>query len=124
MIKLGHDVRIMAPHFVAPYRKSGKNDLNNAEAICEAVSRPHMRFVAVKTEAQQSALMVHRVRASINTERTALINQIRGLLQEFGIILAKGASTFSKRFLEVVEAENFPWMQWRSWPNCADTCWH
>lgn len=83
-----------------------------------------MRFVAVKTEAQQSALMVHRVRASINTERTALINQIRGLLQEFGIILAKGASTFSKRFLEVVEAENFPWMQWRSWPNCADTCWH
>jgi transposase len=108
MIKLGHEVRIMAPQFVAPYRKSGKNDLNDAEAICEAVSRPHMRFVAVKTEAQQSALMVHRVRASINTERTALINQMRGLLQEFGIVLAKGASTFSKRFLEVLETENLP----------------
>lgn len=64
MIKLGHEVRIMAPQFVAPYRKIGKNDINDAEAICEAVSRPHMRFVAVKTEAQQSALMVHRVRSS------------------------------------------------------------
>ena len=106
--KLGHEVRIMAPQFVAPYRKSGKNDLNDAEAICEAVSRPHMRFVAVKTEAQQSALMVHRVRASINTERTALINQMRGLLQEFGFVIAKGASNFSKRFLEVLEKENLP----------------
>lgn len=108
MIKLGHEVRIMAPQFVAPYRKSGKNDINDAEAICEAVSRPHMRFVAVKTEAQQSALMVHRVRSSINTERTALINETRGLLQEFGVVLAKGASTFSKRFLEVLEMENLP----------------
>ena len=106
--KLGHEVRIMAPQFVAPYRKSGKNDLNDAEAICEAVSRPHMRFVAVKIEAQQSALMVHRVRASINTERTALINQMRGLLQEFGFVIAKGASNFSKRFLEVLEKENLP----------------
>ena len=106
--KLGHEVRIMAPQFVAPYRKSGKNDLNDAEAICEAVSRPHMRFIAVKTEAQQSALMVHRVRASINTERTALINQMRGLLQEFGFVIAKGASNFSKRFLEVLEKENLP----------------
>lgn len=106
--KLGHEVRIMAPQFVAPYRKSGKNDLNDAEAICEAVSRPHMRFIAVKTEAQQSALIVHRVRASVNTERTALINQMRGLLQEFGFVIAKGASNFSKRFLEVLEKENLP----------------
>ena len=85
--KLGHQVRIIAPQFVSPYRKSGKNDANDAEAICEAVARPNMRFVAIKATEQQAALVVHRAREAIKAERTALINQIRGLLQEFGIVL-------------------------------------
>ena len=87
---LGHTVRIMAPRFVAPYRKSGKNDGNDAEAICEAVGRPSMRFVAVKSAEQQALLVVHRVRKGLSDERTALINQLRGLLSEFGIVIAKG----------------------------------
>jgi transposase len=88
--KLGHTVRIMAPRFVAPYRKSGKNDGNDAEAICEAVSRPSMRFVAVKSAEQQALLVIHRVRKGLSDERTALINQLRGLLSEFGIVIPKG----------------------------------
>jgi transposase len=88
--KLGHTVKIMAPRFVAPYRKSGKNDGNDAEAICEAVGRPSMRFVAVKSAEQQALLVVHRVRKGLTDERTALINQLRGLLSEFGIVIPKG----------------------------------
>jgi len=88
--KLGHTVRIMAPRFVAPYRKSGKNDGNDAEAICEAVGRPSMRFVAEKSVEQQALLVVHRVRKGLSDERTALINQLRGLLSEFGVVIAKG----------------------------------
>lgn len=80
----------MAPCFVAPYRKSGKNDGNDAEAICEAVGRPSMRFVAVKSTEQQALLVVHRVRKGLSDERTALINQLRGLLSEFGIVIPKG----------------------------------
>lgn len=88
--KLGHTVRIMAPCFVAPYRKSGKNDGNDAEAICEAVGRPSMRFVALKSVEQQALLVLHRVRKGLSDERTALINQLRGLLSEFGIVIPKG----------------------------------
>ena len=88
--KLGHTVRIMAPRFVTPYRKSGKNDGNDAEAICEAVGRPSMRFVAVKSAEQQALLVVHRVRKGLVEERTGLINQLRGLLSEFGIVIPKG----------------------------------
>ena len=88
--KLGHTVKIMAPRFVAPYRKSGKNDGNDAEAICEAVGRPSMRFVALKSAEQQALLVVHRVRKGLTDERTALINQLRGLLSEFGIVIPKG----------------------------------
>ncbi|MBU2858039.1 IS110 family transposase [Acidithiobacillus ferrooxidans] len=106
--KLGHQVRIIAPQFVSPYRKSGKNDANDSEAICEAVARPNMRFVAIKTPEQQAALVVHRAREAIKTERTALINQIRGLLQEFGIVLPQGAATFSKRLVEVLEDSGMP----------------
>lgn len=80
---------------VIPYRKSGKNDANDAEAICEAVSRPNMHFVAVKTTEQQSSLLVHRVRESVKEARTASINQIRGLLMEFGIVLPQGKRTDS-----------------------------
>ena len=85
--KLGHEVRLMAAAHVTPYRKSrkGKNDRNDAEAICEAMARPNMRFVTVKSEEQQSLLVLHRLRAGLRDERTAQINRIRGLLAEFGI---------------------------------------
>src|SRR5229473_5990494 len=85
--ELGHTVRLMAPVFVAPYRKSGKNDGNDAEAICEAVSRPNMRFVPVKSAEQQAILALHRVRQGWIGERTATINRIRALLTEFGVVL-------------------------------------
>lgn len=90
LIKLGHDARLMAAQFVSPYRKSGKNDANDAEAICEAVGRPNMRFVPVKSEEAQAVLAVHRARALTVSERTALVNQVRGLLGEFGIITGAG----------------------------------
>jgi len=88
--KLGHEVGIMACKFIAPFRKGGKNDNNDAEAICEAVSRSTIWFVPVKTADQQAALCVHRVRQGLIAERTALINQLRGLLSEFGFVLPKG----------------------------------
>jgi len=87
--ELGHTAKLMAPKFVAPYRKSGKNDGNDAEAICEAVSRPSMRFVPVKSVEQQAMLTLHRVRLGFVEERTATINRIRGLLAEFGVVLAQ-----------------------------------
>jgi transposase len=86
----GHTVRLIAPKLVTPYRmsgKRGKNDAADAAAICEAVQRPHMRFVPVKSEDQQSRLMVHRARQGFVAARTACINRIRGLLSEFGIVL-------------------------------------
>jgi transposase len=83
--ELGHEVRLMAPAFVAPYRKSGKNDGNDAEAICEAVSRPNMRFVPVKSAEQQALLALHRVRQGWIQERTATINRLRAVLTEFGV---------------------------------------
>jgi len=75
--KLGHTARLMAAQFVNPYRKSGKNDVNDAEAICEAVGRPNMRFVPPKSEEQQALLMVHRARSLVVDNRTAQVNQIR-----------------------------------------------
>ena len=89
--QFGHTVRIMAPRFVSPYRKSGKNDGNDAEAICEAVQRPNMRFVPVKSVDQQAVLALHRVRHGFVEERTATINRVRGLLAEFGVVLAHDA---------------------------------
>jgi transposase len=89
--RFGHTVRLMAPKFVAPYRKSGKNDGNDAEAICEAVRRPNMRFVPVKSAEQQAVLTLHRVRQGFVEERTATINRIRGLMSEFGVVLAQRA---------------------------------
>ena len=87
----GHRIGIMMARFVAPYRKSSKNDGNDAEAICEAVGRPNMRFVPVKTAEQQAILVLHRARQGFITERTATINRIRGLLAEFGIVLPQRA---------------------------------
>ena len=77
----------MAAKFVAPYRKGGKNDGNDAEAICEAVSRPNMLFVPVKSMEQHALLTLHRVRLGFIEERTATINRVRGLLMEFGAVL-------------------------------------
>jgi transposase len=88
--KLGHDVRLMAVQLSNPYRTKQKNDRNDAEAICEAVSRPQMRFVPIKTVEQQALLPGHRARDLVGSERTAVANQIRGLLLEYGIAIAAG----------------------------------
>lgn len=107
LTQLGHRVGIMAPRFVAPYRKSGKNDDNDAEAICEAVSRPHMRFVPVKGAEQQAVLCLHRVRKGVVDERTAQINQLRGLLAEFGLVMPKGRYSAQQAIPLILEdAEN------------------
>jgi len=101
LIRLGHDVRLMAAQFVIPYRKSGKNDATDAEAICEAVGRPNMRFVPVKSEEAQAVLAVHRARALTVSERTALVNQVRGLLGEFGIVASAGIAHARKLLAEI-----------------------
>ncbi len=88
--ELGHTVRLMAPQFVKPYVKTNKSDRNDAEAICEAVGRPNMRFVAVKTAPMQAVLALHRARHGFVRARTAQANQIRGLLAEFGMVIATG----------------------------------
>jgi transposase len=100
---LGHDVRLIAPQFVAPYRKNDKNDGNDAEAICEAVGRPNMRFVAVKAPEQQAVLVLHRVRERVVGERTALMNQARGLLAEFGITVPQGVDRLRKALPDILE---------------------
>lgn len=87
---LGHEVRLIPPQFVKPYVKSNKNDAADAEAICEAVARPNMRFVAVKTPSTQALLCLHRARQGFIKQRTAQSNQIRGLLAEFGVIFPRG----------------------------------
>ena len=105
--KLGHTVKLMAAQFVIPYRKRGKNDANDAEAICEAVSRPNMHFVAVKTEEQQAVLMVHRARSLVMANRTAQSNQIRGLLGEFGLVVPQGVAQLRRKLPQILEdAEN------------------
>ena len=88
--KLGHEVRLIAPQFVRPFVKTNKNDAADAAAIWEAVQRPDMRFVAVKTEEQQSVLTLHRMRSQLIKIRTMQVNQIRGLLYEFGADLPQG----------------------------------
>jgi len=88
--QLGHEVRIIAVKFIEPYRKGGKNDNNDAEAICEAVRRPNIWHVPVKSADQQAQLCVHRVRQGVVRDRTAWVNRLRGLLAEFGLVLPKG----------------------------------
>ena len=99
----GHTVRLMAPKFVAPYRKSGKNDGNDAEAICEAVTRPSMRFVPVKSIEQQALLALHRVRQGFVVERTAIINRLRGLMSEFGVVLPLRSVTVRRQAAAAAE---------------------
>jgi transposase len=103
---MGLDARLVAGHFVTPYRmagKSGKNDANDAAAICEAAGRPHMRFVPVKTTEQQGQLAVHRLREGFKEERTALINRIRGLLTEFGLVFPQSPEALRSMLAEVIE---------------------
>ena len=106
--KLGHTVRLMAPRFVKPYRKNDKSDCNDAEAIGEAVARPNMRFVAVKSEEQQVVLSLHRLHAGLKSERDALANRLRGLLCEFGIVLPKGAARLRCGLAAVIGREQLP----------------
>ena len=101
--RLGHTVRLMAPQFVKPYVKTNKNDVADAEAICEAVSRPNMRFVPIKSIEQQAILSVHRVRKGCVKARTAQANQIRGLLGEFGLVIPQGILNVAKRVPEILE---------------------
>ena len=103
LIALGHTVKLMAPQFVKPYVKSNKNDARDAEAICEAVTRPSMRFVPLKNVEQQAELSVHRARQGFVKARTAQGNQIRGLLSEFGIVIPKGIAQVYKRVPEILE---------------------
>ena len=105
--KLGHEAKLIAARFVSPYRKNDKNDRNDADAICEALTRPNMRFVPVKAPEQQAVRTVHRSRSLLIRERTALINHIRGLLAEFGIPVSQGAHRLRSRLPEILEdAEN------------------
>ncbi|VEC95455.1 transposase [Klebsiella variicola] len=105
LTRLGHTVRIIPPQFVKPYLKGNKNDANDAEAICEAVSRPGMRYVAIKSEAQQSMQAEHRVRARLIHDRTALSNEIRGMLGEFGFVLPAGLSARRKALPEILSQQ-------------------
>lgn len=103
---MGLDARLIAGHFVGPYRmqgKSGKNDANDAAAVCEAASRPSMRFVPIKTAQQQALLAVHRLREGYKEERTACINRIRGLLTEFGLVFAQSPDALRQALPEVLE---------------------
>lgn len=118
--KLGHLVKLMTPQYVAPYRRGGKNDANDAEAICEAVARPNMRFVAVKSESQQAVLVMHRIRNQLVHERTALMNQIRSYLHEFGIVIAQGRAPLAKIFPIIEEDIQLPLLLRQSIAELAD----
>ena len=106
LVALGLDARIMSAQLVEPYRsqgRTGKNDANDAAAICEASSRPSMRFIPVKSIEQQSMLCVHRLREGVKEDRTACINRIRGLLAEFGVVLPQGSRELQGALSEVLE---------------------
>lgn len=104
---LGHQVRLIAPQYVKPYVRGNKNDYNDALAIVEAALCPQMRFVAVKTTEQQDIQALHRLRERCLADRTALCNQLRGLLAEYGVILPKGVNSLRRRLPALLEdAEN------------------
>lgn len=102
----GHEVRLISPQFVKPYVKSNKNDERDAEAIAEAASRPNMRFVALKSVEQQEIQSVHRVRERLIHDRTALGNQIRGVLQEYGITFSEGLSHLRRGIPELLSRDD------------------
>jgi transposase len=101
---LGHTVKLLPPQFVKAYVRGNKNDYNDALAIAEAVVRPEMRGVAVKTAAQQDIQALHRLRTQCVASRTALCNQLRGLLGEYGVVMPQGVRTLRRRLPEVLEA--------------------
>jgi transposase len=100
---LGHTVKLVAPQFVKPYVKTNKNDAADAEAICEAVTRPTMRFVPIKNGDQQAVLALHRARQGFVKARTAQANQIRGLLTEYGIVIPQGISHITTHLPDILE---------------------
>lgn len=104
---LGHEVKLINPEYVTPYVKSNKNDARDAEAICEAVTRPTMRFVPKKSVEQQDIQMIHRVRSRLIKQRTGLVNQIRGLLGEYGLIIPLGVAAVRRQIpLYLEDASN------------------
>ena len=105
--RFGHEVRVIAPQFVKPFVKSNKNDAADAEAICEAAQRPTLRFVAVKTVEQHDIQAIHRMRSLVVDQRTAQVNQIRGLLLEYGLEMPKRRAMVGRCVAEILEdAEN------------------
>lgn len=100
---LGHEVKLIAPQYVKPYVKGNKNDYNDAEAIAEAAQRPTMRFVPIKTVEQQDIQNLHRQRERIKKARTALVNQVRGLLAEYGIVIHQGVGAVRKGLPDILE---------------------
>jgi transposase len=100
--RFGHQVRLMSPQFVKPYVKSQKNDQADAEAICEAVQRPNMRFVPLKSLEQQDLQCAHRARQGLMTARTALVNRMRGLLGEYGVVIARRPATVRREVPELL----------------------
>src|SRR5262249_20657512 len=107
---LGHNVELLAPDLVKPFRKSqaAKNDRNDAQAILITALQPDMRFVSVKSVEQQSILAVHRMREGWKSERTALINRVRGLLAEFGFWLGRSPQTLTRRLPQLLQEEQLP----------------
>lgn len=101
----GHEVKLMAPQFVKPYIKTNKNDMRDAEGISEAVTRPTMRFVPTKAVAPQDSQALHRGRERLMSERTALVNEVHGLLNEYGIVMPKGVAKFRQAVVDKLESE-------------------
>jgi transposase len=101
----GHQARLISPQFVKPYVKSNKSDRNDAEAICEATGRPSMRFVPIKSDAQLTIQATHRIRSRLIASRTALVNQIRGILAEFGVVVARNLASLRRRLPEILDSE-------------------
>ena len=103
LMALGHEVRLIAPQYVKPYVKGNKNDYNDAEAIAEAVQRPNLRFVPIKSVERQDIQNFHRQRELIKKERGALANPVRGLLAEYGLVIPKGVSALRKHLPDILE---------------------
>jgi transposase len=106
--RLGHEVRLLPPQYVKPYVKRGKNDAADAAAICEAMSRPSMRFVTVRTAENQAALMLHKARDLLIKQRTMLVNAIRGHAAEFGVTGAKGVGRITALLESIAVGETVP----------------
>jgi transposase len=116
LTKLGHTVKLMSPQFVRPYVQRQKNDANDAAGLCEAVSRPHMRFVPIKSVEQQDIQALHRIRERQIKARTALVNQIRGLLAEYGIVIPQGVAKVRQALPALLaDAENGLTWEAREW---------